>query len=102
MKYMQIVSSAMEGLGNHKSLRTFTRKRSNTGWILISMIAVTIMGIIGGRNKNIGKKIQSGYTTVQQTVTNMKNDKNPVKNNLQFATEVSEEFNPDMLMFNNK
>lgn len=104
MNYTQILSSLFKVLSSQRFFRAFARKkRNNKSWIPISLIGITILGIVGGRNQKLRQPLQNGYKKVSKTVVNkFQANKNPFQPNFNMATEIAEELNPDTLGIKNR
>ncbi|MFT4416872.1 hypothetical protein ACLM5H_23705 [Fredinandcohnia humi] len=96
MNYMQLLSSLLSGGGGKKLLKVFKRKRNNNGWIWLSILGITILGLIGGRNNRVTQQVQKGFQQAKNSFQSTpERRRNPFDVNYNIATEIAKEIKPD-------
>lgn len=94
MNYMQLITSLLSGGRGKKLLKMVQRRRSNNNWIWLSLLGVTILGLLGGRNKQVQETFQNGIQQAKNTFQD-KPQRNPFEVNFNLATEIAKEIKPD-------
>jgi cytoskeletal protein RodZ len=98
MNNFRRLSSLFRGGGrNQNFLRMFRGNRNNKGFIMLSLVGVSLLGILGNRNIQLRQQVQNSFKNVRNTVQNaVKNTRNPIQDNLNLANvEFGKEIKPD-------
>ncbi|MCM3654005.1 hypothetical protein [Metabacillus litoralis] len=96
MNNLNTLFSFISGRRNQRFFNMFRKRRTNNGsMILWSLLGLTTLGVIGSRNLRWVQQIQDGYNSIRN------NTSRPLQNQVNFASEFTEELTPKMFNKNN-